>query len=208
MDDVRQKENQQAATSPAGESLRELVRQAFALRDQGRLDEIPLLLARTSEHLEDMAAAFKNLSELFDLTGEAYQAEKLKRAYEALVPLEREIDSAAGEARLRIDEEDRAASPVPTETLAGLYYRQGHLEEALEVYKQMLDLDPTNPRLVQRADDLREEIALAGRTPASLPPEAEPQPEQARDAAKLRLIGKLERLAAAARRRREVLPAA
>jgi tetratricopeptide (TPR) repeat protein len=57
--------------------------------------------------------------------------------------LEFDLDSADS-AEETEDEIEALAEPVATLTLADLYARQGHHEQALEIYQRILSADPDN----------------------------------------------------------------
>jgi tetratricopeptide (TPR) repeat protein len=52
-------------------------------------------------------------------------------------------------------------SPFPTSTLAELYYQQGLVDRAKDVYRQLVELDPANERAGQRLRDLESPAAAA-----------------------------------------------
>lgn len=57
--------------------------------------------------------------------------------------------------------------PEPTETLAEIYAEQGHLEEAIAVYHNLLEQEPENERFRQRFEALRGEPAASEPTLAA-----------------------------------------
>lgn len=56
------------------------------------------------------------------------------------------------------DEADDGA-PIVTESLAELYHRQGHLEEALAAYAELAARDPSNDTVAARHEAVRRELA-------------------------------------------------
>ena len=50
------------------------------------------------------------------------------------------------------------AEPLLTESLAGLYHRQGHLDRAAEVYSALVSRDPANAELRARRDSIAAEV--------------------------------------------------
>jgi tetratricopeptide (TPR) repeat protein len=87
-----------------------------------------------------------------------------------------------------------------TATLAELYFNQGFTEKAVEVYREMLALDPGNGRLEARLAEIEAlDRHLRGvETPESMPAVAEPG--QSRRQAVERTIERLEALLAAVKR--------
>lgn len=51
---------------------------------------------------------------------------------------------------------------VATATLADLYERQGHVAEALAMYRQLLAGDPDDPRLQRRVRELEASLIEGG----------------------------------------------
>jgi tetratricopeptide (TPR) repeat protein len=60
----------------------------------------------------------------------------------------------------REKEEDAEASqpPIPTDTLADIYLKQGHLDRALGVYQDILARDPQNAGVKEKYEALRKKI--------------------------------------------------
>ena len=53
---------------------------------------------------------------------------------------------------------DRAAEPITTATIAEIYIRQGFLQRALKVYRDLLRADPQNTVVKQKLTDLQQRI--------------------------------------------------
>jgi len=64
--------------------------------------------------------------------------------------------------------QESAAGELMSATLAELYFNQGFVEKAVEVYRQLVDREPDNDRLRRRLDELQHP------RPAPAPPAAEP----------------------------------
>jgi tetratricopeptide (TPR) repeat protein len=69
--------------------------------------------------------------------------------------------------------EPEAQTNVPTATLGELYASQGHLEEALKVYRQLLASQPSDPKLRQRVEELT--ILVQAKSEAPAPPSSQPE---------------------------------
>jgi len=50
---------------------------------------------------------------------------------------------------------------MATKTLAEIYLRQGHLQEAYEIYKALAEKDPSDPEIQKRLEELREKLHLS-----------------------------------------------
>lgn len=196
------------APDPVWPDLSDLLKRSLSLKEDGRLEELPPLLDQISGQLNQLAVGLEALAGLYDSAGEFRLAAQLTKAREALVPEDIHDWPEPEEFGFQAEEEIPEPAPVPTETLAELYYRQGFPEKALDIYKQLLDIDPTNTRIIEKADDLREEIAFSPGPAADTAPALEAPPEEKVDQAKVRLLAKLEKLAAATRRRQAAIHAA
>jgi hypothetical protein len=58
----------------------------------------------------------------------------------------------------REEEEEASQPPIPTDTLADIYLKQGHLDRALGVYQDILDKDPQNAGVKEKYEALRKRI--------------------------------------------------
>jgi pentatricopeptide repeat protein len=56
--------------------------------------------------------------------------------------------------------------PIPTDTLADIYVKQGHLDRALKVYQDILEKDPGNAGARETFEGLRERMAGAQKAEA------------------------------------------
>ena len=45
-----------------------------------------------------------------------------------------------------------------TKTMAELYFQQGHLREAYEIYKALAEKDPFDPEIQERVEELKEKL--------------------------------------------------
>jgi tetratricopeptide (TPR) repeat protein len=88
------------------------------------------------------------------------------------------------------------STPFSSSTLAELYYQQGLVDRAVDVYRQLLEQEPSNERARLRLVEL--ETSGGGPTP---PPAAVPDERAARRRALERTIAGLETLLAAVQRR-------
>ena len=51
---------------------------------------------------------------------------------------------------------------VTTKTLAEIYFQQGHLQEAYEIYKTLAENDPFDVEIQQRLEELEEKLRPSG----------------------------------------------
>jgi len=60
----------------------------------------------------------------------------------------------------KLEEEEKPAKPaIPTDTLAEIYVKQGHLDRALEVYQDILAKDPDNAVVREKYESLKKRIS-------------------------------------------------
>jgi tetratricopeptide (TPR) repeat protein len=57
--------------------------------------------------------------------------------------------------------------PMATKTLAEIYLKQGHLQEAYEIYKALAEKDPFDTEIRKRLEELREKLLPS--PPSSFP---------------------------------------
>ena len=48
--------------------------------------------------------------------------------------------------------------PIATKTLAEIYLRQGHLQEAFEIYETLAERDPFDQEIQDKVEELREKL--------------------------------------------------
>jgi hypothetical protein len=70
-------------------------------------------------------------------------------------------------------QEPEAQASVPTATLGELYASQGHLEQALAVYRELLASQPSDPNLRKRVEELTILVQTKSEVPA--PPSSQPE---------------------------------
>jgi hypothetical protein len=68
---------------------------------------------------------------------------------------------------------DATAADLMSPTLAELYFNQGFLDKAIEVYRQLLEREPGNDRLERRLVELQA-LTVPSDAPAEAPPAATP----------------------------------
>ena len=96
-------------------------------------------------------------------------------------------------------EPEAASAELASPTIGELYFNQGHVDKAIEVYRLVVEQDPGNQRAQARLSELEaiERHLRSQETEARRPPAAPADPRAARRAALERTIGRLEGLMAA-----------
>ena len=102
-----------------------------------------------------------------------------------LVPDHQEARVLLSEMAPEAEEEDKVAvkegaatgrRTITTATLAEIYVKQGYLNKAVHVYRELLEAEPENERLAQRLKEL--ELQIAGPAPTSPTEPSEPAPPE------------------------------
>jgi tetratricopeptide (TPR) repeat protein len=142
---------------------------ARAQAESGALDAAEKSLARALELDPESAFALEHLARLRLLRGQRDQAlallERAARQAQAAdnpVPanLLRSLRSAAPGFHRAPTQAEREA-PIVTATAADLYVRQGHLQQAREVYQALLEAHPGDDSLRERLAAVDEKLAAA-----------------------------------------------
>jgi len=178
-----------------------------------------VVLRQAARGLKDLAQVLTRLARLFESTGRSEAAVRTSRAASSLIGL----DLGPWADAKRPEEPAAETGVVPTATLAALYAAQGHLDKAVQVYEALLRQNPSNLELQEKLALMRAKAAVAaeefGLTAPAMPAEQPSLPGrveiQARagleiekekpPSTKVDLIKRLERLKAAAVRRRETV---
>jgi predicted Zn-dependent protease len=62
---------------------------------------------------------------------------------------------------------------IITKTLAEIYLQQGHLQEAYEIFKDLSEKDPFDPKIEKRVKELREKLHPSPPSNFPFPPSRE-----------------------------------
>jgi len=183
---------------------------AQALLDQNRRDEAVKILGHAIEGFDVLAGIFQETASLLN---ELDQPEDARRADDAGRALAAAPPGAAGP-ELFFDSEAADAEPsdeaVPTETLAELYLAQGHVDQAIAIYRKLLNENPNNEKYRTRLLNLTEDKTAeppGEQTPTVQNIEAQ-SIEIVADHPKARLAQRLEKLKSAAKKRRQAVESA
>jgi tetratricopeptide (TPR) repeat protein len=153
---------------------------AKALAEQGRNEEALVILNQSPLGPESIQRILEETGDLYAAIKEDSMAARYQEAGRIIQDLKPDIGR---------QEEDTASfepgKAFVTETMATLYIKQGHLQEAAAIYRQLIEQEPDNPRY-------RKKLAELGGPPDVLSP-----------AARETFKSRLERLKTAARKRRE-----
>jgi hypothetical protein len=113
----------------------------------------PPVSAKPDLEPEAVSAGANDLHLIFPDEAAEPEPPRMRRITEEIVAMgERKSAETPGE-----------PAPVVTETMAELYARQGHLAEALNVYRILAARTPNDPRLAQRICDLEAAQSAGGR---------------------------------------------
>jgi tetratricopeptide (TPR) repeat protein len=143
------------AIHPASIEGRHLLARALIRRGDAAAAEKALLAA--VEDLVSLAEVLATLTRLYDAAGQADKARLTAEAYLALNPDDDDIRRILGKAPAA---GAPRPAPAPTATLAELYYKQGHLDQAKEMYRRLVAAEPDNETYRFRLVEL--ELGQAG----------------------------------------------
>ena len=137
---------------------------ARALFENGDVKEAQELLESIAHLSPDNLLANRLLATIYVQQGEGAKA----------VPFLKQIlslDPSDARARTQLEEVEKKKEPAPakppetsvpqsprTATLAELYRSQGHLEQALEIYQELLTLDPQNLVYLEETEKLKQDL--------------------------------------------------
>jgi len=168
----------QEAFNLAGERLRSLPADADAhvvagnaLLGMGRVDEARDVLQEIGEIISGLSLVYERMGDIYRKKGfhqdaaVCYEkfislhpsAEDARKVIEKMILLEQE-DQPVTEGGMIYDE-NIPAPELFTVTLAELYIKQGHLQVAAEILKEIIGREPQNSQAVAKLDSLMAELA-------------------------------------------------
>jgi len=71
----------------------------------------------------------------------------------------------ACEAAIGTTERERGVDPIPTATLAEIYLRQGHLDQAREIYARLVEQAPADQRIRRRLTEIENKLGRSDPAP-------------------------------------------
>ncbi len=130
------------------------------------LERLALCYEKTGQ-AEKAIEAYKKLVELDPFNKKASSrllelAPKVKPEVEKLDSLIEEIEDEDKEESdvdiPKVELEEDETEEIPTITLARLYEKQGHIEDAIRVYEKLLELEPDNLEAKEELERLKKEL--------------------------------------------------
>jgi len=145
----------------------------LALAGMGKTRESLDVFEKIKKDVLSWVRVFEYLGDIFHRMGEIESARTCYRELIQLSPgasaterLQKKIDTLNGMAKGHVDKiVDDVSEDFKTMTMANLYIRQGHLDMARKVLKEMMQSDPGNIRAGERLREV--ESLLEGKIPAS-----------------------------------------
>ncbi len=129
-----------------------------------RTDELDLAeseLLKAKEMLEINTVTYQALAELYNKKGDNDLAFRYRQLFRAiLAPGLAEVETEAAEPEIESPPEkiEQEEGEVATVTMAELYVKQGHLPEAIEVYRRILVSTPENAGVLERLVELEKQL--------------------------------------------------
>ena len=156
-----------------------------ALYDAGRTEEARVVfeqaLALDPEnvivlrHLGDIARRSGDVQVARDWYSRALDLDPQDSEIAAYVAeLTEPLTSGTEEAELPVTSENKP--PIITRTLAELYLQQGHLDSALEIYRQLAVREPDDPSIRGRIDELVRDLEIEHPASVEMPSAITPEP--------------------------------
>ncbi len=130
----------------------------------GELDRAETELLKAKEMLEINTAIYQALAELYDKRGDSEQAIHYQQLFETIHPSEQAavaMEPADPEVESVVEEVAREESEMATATVAEIYVQQGHLDKAVEVYREILETAPETEGVADRLAELEKQMGEA-----------------------------------------------
>ena len=135
---------------------------SYLRTDELELAEVELLKAK--EMLEINTVTYQALAELYDKQGDVDQAASYRRLFQTIIApgiVESENGAAEFEVESPAEETEQKEVELATATMAELYIEQGHLAEAIEVYRRILQSDPEAEGVKARLEEVESKVGKA-----------------------------------------------
>ncbi|MFO8163314.1 MAG: tetratricopeptide repeat protein [Thermodesulfobacteriota bacterium] len=175
---------------PDDTSIRKILAETYF--EQGSFQLAEIELEKLSKQIDDIASIYKLKAELYRKDDRVEDATHSLKIYLAHHSNDQDAAQLLSELSIFFEKD---ASILPTSTLAEIYYKQGEVEEAIKIYKQVVKDSPDNEKYKNRLDELMAIMETE---------EPEKSHEQILKEKKLRLIGILERWLTNIKQRRVV----
>ena len=128
----------------------------------GELDRAESELLKAKEMLEINTVTYRALAELYEKKGDSQAAEGYRRLFEAIHPTEAEAvgkEKEKSELKAAVAEVPSEKEEMSTITMARVHEERGHLKEAAEVYRKILDAFPETEGMEDKLADLERRIS-------------------------------------------------
>jgi tetratricopeptide (TPR) repeat protein len=141
--------------------------------ESGDLANAKSVLEEFSEFIPDHSLANKILAKIYIYFSQNAKAHEKINLVLSINPEDtmakkmlREIEEAISFQDQALNNDDTKKNPIPanTATIAEIYRSQGHLEEALEIYKQLLQQDPSHSIYKQKIQDIEVQLNPVSQT--------------------------------------------
>jgi tetratricopeptide (TPR) repeat protein len=136
--------------------------------ESGNLNQAQAILEEFCEFVPDHPLANKILAKIYINDSKTAKAKaKLNLVLQSnpedtfAERMMQDLEKAPEEFVKHLDDEDTKKNPAPinTATIAEIYRSQGHLPEALQIYKELLSKEGNNPVYQQKTQELERQIA-------------------------------------------------
>jgi tetratricopeptide (TPR) repeat protein len=127
----------------------------------GELDRAETELLKAKEMLEINAVTYQALAELYDDRGDTEQAARYRQLFETIhSPETAEVETEAVEPEIESLPEEiiEGEREVATVSMAELYAEQGRLDEAIEMYRRIIQSSPETEGVEDRLAELENQV--------------------------------------------------
>jgi tetratricopeptide (TPR) repeat protein len=154
--------------------------------ESGDLVNAKSVLEEFSEFVPDHALANKILAKIYIYFSQFNKAQEKINSVLSANPEDsmakkmlQEIQDANSFQEEDLNNEDTKKNTIPTSTatIAEIYRSQGHLAEALEIYKQLLQQSANNPLYIQNIHDIEAQLNPVSATAETVELHPDPEPQ-------------------------------
>lgn len=141
--------------------------------EKGMLKEAQKELEKVANFISNNIIIYKILGEIHEKEGNIEEAARFYRMFSAYDSEDLEINGISNSLEKtfskEIEEKSDGKIKISTSTIAEIYIKQGHLKRALEIYRDILAVDPENAAIQNKKGALMEKIKESGSTEVDIP---------------------------------------
>jgi tetratricopeptide (TPR) repeat protein len=140
---------------------------------KGMLKDAKRELEKVANFISNNIIIYKMLGDIHEKEGNREDAARFYRIFSAYGSEDSEVNGILNSLEKPFSKEIEETSDnkvkISTNTIAEIYIKQGHLKRALEIYRDILAVDPENTAIQNKIQDLMERIKGSDSTEVDLP---------------------------------------